>query len=237
MEELRTAAKLHYRDNGVFKKAFQRISDRLDFEFENKLNYQNFVTLVEERSRRCTSKALFHQLDWGEKSHLDRDDVRVLYYLMDTRGDCSHCSDILRSVYYTCLHCFDNCMSPNNPTFNVCATCYRTKAFKHPQQHIDFVDNYELLQKRRFQRLNWEELRQSAVQGVVTGLLVGAIKEGCKEKEAIAQGLGDMFNKHPNQTPEADVSDAPIDSVPDIIEQGGNGIVDALTEIFQFFVQ
>lgn len=123
MEELRAAAKVHYRDNSIFKKAIQAINERVDSQFDNCVDYRTFVTLVEERSRRCTPEALFRQLDRGRKRHLDQDDIRMLYYLMDTRGDCSHCGDILSSVYYTCLPCFDNCKSPNNPTFNVCPAC------------------------------------------------------------------------------------------------------------------
>ncbi|KAL3735744.1 hypothetical protein ACJRO7_024812 [Eucalyptus globulus] len=231
MEELRAAAKVHYRDNAVFKRAVQTINDRIEFSFEDRVNYETFVTLIEESSRRCTSKALFRQLDRGEKGHLDRDDVRILYYLMDTRGDCSCCGDILRSVYYTCLPCFDNCKSPNNPTFNVCIACYRDKAFKHPQHKV-FVDNYELLLKRRFQQLNWEELRQSAVQGAATGLLFGAIKEGFNEREAIADGLTETFGELLNQAPEAGVSelsgfDPSSGLVQEASSEAGNGVLDA----------
>ncbi|KAF8030341.1 hypothetical protein BT93_E2705 [Corymbia citriodora subsp. variegata] len=124
MEEIRVAAKARYYENTVFNRTIQAINRRMDIQFDNEVNYENFVTLVEEKSRRCTSRALFQQLDRGRKGHLDQDDVRVLYYLMDTRGNCSHCGDILWGVYYTCLCCFDDCTSPNKPTFNVCATCY-----------------------------------------------------------------------------------------------------------------
>ncbi|XP_030445146.2 uncharacterized protein LOC115667742 [Syzygium oleosum] len=224
MEELRAAAKVHYRDNSIFKKAIQAINERVDSQFDNWVDYRTFVTLVEERSRRCTSEALFRQLDRGGKRHLDQDDIRMLYYLMDTRGDCSHCK------------------SPNNPTFNVCTACYRAKAFNHPHHNV-FVDNYKLLQRRRFQQRNWEELRQSAVQGAATGLLVGATKEGYKESEAIAEQFNGLIGMAGEQAPEAGVSEAPglldpgFDSVQGAITETGNGLADTFTDIISFFLQ
>ncbi|XP_030525882.1 uncharacterized protein LOC115737722 [Rhodamnia argentea] len=209
MQELRSAARAHYSNNPDFSKAIGAISRRVDREFHNAVNYQAFVTLVEERSRRCTSDALFRQLDRGGKGHLDQDDLLVLYYLMDTRGDCSHCRDVLRSVYYTCLPCFDNCRAPNSPSFHICGACYRAKSFDHPQ-HDDFVDNYELLQLRRSQRLNWGELRRAVPQDVAAGLIVRGIEEACHKGEAIALQLGqtNMADDHLDQATDA-ASDAP----------------------------
>ncbi|OWM73846.1 uncharacterized protein LOC116187273 [Punica granatum] len=190
MEEIRVAAKAYYFHNVKFKTMCDQFRFRLDREYMDRVEvtYTAFMGLVKERGRRCTSKVLYSELDYGNKEYLDADDVRVLLYLIETRIDCCQCGDLLRTVYYTCLDCFDNVKpARRESTYNLCHSCLQEAAYSH-HHRPNFVDNYALIQKRRFRRADWEGAAKgvgmAAAGGLISGTAKGVLQDDPLDPEA-----------------------------------------------------
>ncbi|KAL6191948.1 hypothetical protein ACLB2K_038337 [Fragaria x ananassa] len=99
---------------------------------------------------------LFQKLDRNGDGSLDFWETLTFYHIISTRYfHCRSCKVYLSGLYFTCVVCFEASGAYNRHhhhydpgTYDLCAACYRSRNYHHPD-HTYFLDNHILLRSKR----------------------------------------------------------------------------------------
>ncbi|XP_058203131.1 uncharacterized protein LOC131317616 isoform X1 [Rhododendron vialii] len=100
----------------------------------------------QEGHTKMRNRHFFKELNKDGSGNLEFMEVMSLYYVIKSgRPFCSGCVKFIPGMYFACKKCFEN----GHNSFCVCPECYDDELFLH--EHVQFLDNYALLEARRMQ--------------------------------------------------------------------------------------
>ena len=146
MESMRRLAKIYYDvgEEGLRNKA-NKFFDSMDTKRDGKISLQEYLGfMASNHDGPLRHPEWFHILDKEKKGSLSREDVRTLYYMINSgRPFCIGCGEFVGTVYFTCVECFNVSCT----LISVCLECYEANRIHH--EHNQFLDNFALLQFQR----------------------------------------------------------------------------------------
>ncbi|KAK6914172.1 EF-hand domain [Dillenia turbinata] len=127
----------------------EKFYEAMDYDGDGKISPKEFMAFMREQGfEQYRDRYFFEDLDRKGRGHLDFKDVMTLYYIMKSgRPFCEGCGELITSIYFTCVHCFQNSSMP----FSLCPGCYLNNHYSH--KHRFFLDNYTMLETQRIENL------------------------------------------------------------------------------------
>ncbi|XP_058203133.1 uncharacterized protein LOC131317618 [Rhododendron vialii] len=148
MEDLVKTARLYYsKSSPDIKQAAHNFFNSLDNNNDGKVSLHEFLWFMrQEGHTKMSNRQFFKELDEDGSGNLEFMEVMALYYVIKSgRPFCSGCDKFIPGMYFACEKCFEN----GHNSFCVCPECYDDELFLH--EHVQFLDNYALLEARRMQ--------------------------------------------------------------------------------------
>ncbi|KAK6914171.1 EF-hand domain [Dillenia turbinata] len=150
MDKLRKIAMDYYElAPDKVKDLAEEFYDAMDYDGDGKISPKEFMAFMREQGfEQYRDRDFFEELDRKGRGRLDFKDVMTLYYITKSgRPFCEGCGELVTSMYFTCVRCFQNSSTP----FSLCPACYINGDFEH--RHRFFVDNYTMLETQRIENL------------------------------------------------------------------------------------
>lgn len=151
MEDLVTTARLYYsKSSADIKRAAYDFFLSLDENNDGKVCLHGFLGFMRDNGHvKMGSSQFFKELDKDNNGTLEFMEVMALYYIIKSgRPFCGGCDEFIPGMYFTCSICFNN----GNDLFCVCPNCFQGEHYRH--EHVQFLDNYALLETKRMHGSN-----------------------------------------------------------------------------------
>ena len=146
MEELGLAAKAYFNNSS---RDLQQLATNffrsMDTNGDGRVTYHEFTQFLQQNGYNWVNSGMFAELDANGDGSLDFWEVLTFYYIVKTRAVwCDGCRAQLRTLYFSCVVCFDG---NRGDTYDLCSQCYSGRRFRH--HHEVFLDSYVLLRSKR----------------------------------------------------------------------------------------
>ncbi|GMP24115.1 hypothetical protein CsSME_00001505 [Camellia sinensis var. sinensis] len=160
MEEIRETAQVYYKAmpkkaRKLAKEFFKKMDDNED----GKASLTEFAGLMgEEGYEAMNNPTFFEEINKNKNGELDFDNVKTLYYIIQSgRPMCGCCRKLIVGMYFTCVKCF----SCDPKSFCLHPTCFGRGKYVH--KHSDFLDIYALLESIKHNGLPSGDARTNQV--------------------------------------------------------------------------
>ncbi|GMP77623.1 hypothetical protein CsSME_00033837 [Camellia sinensis var. sinensis] len=159
MEEIRETAQFYYKAMPKnVRKLAKKLLKKMDDNGDGNVSLTEFTGFMGEGYEAMNNPAFFEEINKNKNGELDFDDVKILYYILQSgRPLCGCCRKSIVEMYFTCVKCF----SCDTKSFYLHPTCFCRGKYVH--KHYDFLDNYALLESIRHKGLPGGDAQKNQV--------------------------------------------------------------------------